>query len=161
MKMQKILVPIDFSSRSFAALERAIDLAREYQSEIVLVHVIEPLPSATGRWSDPTQLLEHSAEDARKKLACVAEPVRQIYPRCCSELRFGYPAEAISDLVKQLNVDLIVVAAGPHTGLFQKILRSLAEKLVCQAPCPVLAVHINQASDGASPVVASAGALES
>jgi universal stress protein A len=161
MKMQRILVPIDFSSGSFAALERAIDLAREHQSDIVLVHVIEPLPSATGRWSDPTQLLEHSAEEARKRLGCVAERIRQIHPRCCSELRFGYPAEAISDLAKQLKVDLIVVAAGAQTGLFQKILRSLAEKLVRQAPCPVLAVHINNGSDRASPVVASAGALES
>ena len=161
MKMQKILVPLDFSSRSFAALARAIDLARERQSEIVLVHVIEPLPSATGRWSDPTQLLEHSAEDARKKLACVAERIRQIYPRCCGELRFGSPAEAISDLAKELNVDLIVVVAGAHAGLFQKILRSLAEKLVRMAPCPVLVVHINHGSDGASPVVASARGPES
>jgi universal stress protein A len=161
MKVQKILVPLDFSSGSFAALERAIDLTTERQSEIVLVHVIEPLPSATGRWSDPTQLLEHSAEDARKKLARVAARVGQFHPRCCSELRFGYPAEAISDLAKQLNADLIVVAAGGHNGLFQKVLRSLAEKLVRMAPCPVLAVHISHHSDGARPVVASAGALES
>lgn len=53
MEIGRILVPIDFSLHSLAALERAIDLAREHKSEIVLVHVIEPLPHGIGRWSDP------------------------------------------------------------------------------------------------------------
>ena len=62
MKIERILVPTDFTRGSHAVLKRAIDVAREHDSEIVLVHVIEPLPYGVGRWTEPTQTLEHCAE---------------------------------------------------------------------------------------------------
>ena len=147
MRIERILVPTDFSLRSFAALERAIDLAREHQSEIVLVHVIEPLPSGAGRWSDPTQLLEHSAKDGRTRLERFTEHARRLYPKCTSELHFGIVYEVISQLARKLNIDLIVVAARSQSGWLDGMMRSVAEKLVRQAPCLVLAVQVDGGVD--------------
>ena len=142
MKIERILVPSDFSRRSLAALERAIDLAREHYSEIVLVHVIEPLPYAAGSWSDSTQLLEHCAEEGRNQLARLTERAVALYPKCTSEVHFGILHEAILELARKLNVDLIVVATRSHHGFFERIRVSLAERLLRQAPCPVLAVQV-------------------
>ena len=133
----------DFSPRSFAALERTIDLAREHDSEIVLVHVIESLPYGVGHSSDPTKLLERLAEDGRNQLAGFTERALSLYPKCTSELHFGIVHQVISELARKLNADLIVVAAGSQRGLLERILGSLAEKLVRQAPCPVLAVQVD------------------
>jgi len=141
MKIERILVPTDFSWRSLAALERAIDLAREHYSEIVLVHVIELLPYGVGRWSDSTQLLEHCAENGRNQLARITKRAVALYPKCTSEVHFGIVHEAISELARKLNIDLIVVAARSHHGVFERIRVSLAERLLRQAPCPVLAVQ--------------------
>jgi universal stress protein family protein len=58
MKIEHILVPVDFSDHSFAALKYAIELAREHTSEVVLVHVVEPLPYGIARFYEPTKLLE-------------------------------------------------------------------------------------------------------
>ena len=58
MKIERILVPTDFSEHSLAALKYAIELAREHESEVVLVHVVEPLPYGIARWYEPTKLLE-------------------------------------------------------------------------------------------------------
>ena len=143
MKTERILMVTDFSRRSLAALERTIDLAREHDSEIVLVHVIESLPYGIGHPSDPTKLLEHLSEDARNKLAGFAKRALSLYPKCTSELHFGIVHQVISELARKLNADLIVVAARSQRGLLERILGSLAEKLVRQAPCPVLAVQID------------------
>jgi len=133
----------DFSPRSIAALERTIDLARQHHSEVVLVHVIESLPYGVGHSSDPTKLLEHLTEDGRNQLAGFTKHALSLYPKCTSELHFGIVHQVISELARKLNVDLIVVAARSQRGLLERILRSLAEKLVRQAPCPVLAVQVD------------------
>lgn len=147
MKIERILVPTDYSQRSLAGLERAIDLAREHNSDIVLVHVVEPLPYGVGRWSDPTELLEHWAEDARNQLAEFTRRAVTQYPKCTSELHFGILHEVISELAAKRNADLVVVAARSHTGFLERIWGSLAERLVRQAPCPVLAVHADDSID--------------
>ena len=143
MKTERILMATDFSPRSLAALERTIDLAREHHSEIVLVHVIESLPHGVGHSSDPTKLLEHLAEDARNQLAGFTKRALSLYPKCTSELHFGIVHQVISELARKLNADLIVVAARSQRGLLERILGSLAKKLVRQAPCPVLAVQVD------------------
>jgi len=147
MKIERILVPTDFSQRSLAALERAIDLAREHDSEIMIVHVIEPLPYGVDRWSDSTQLLEHCAEDGRNQLARLTKRAVALYPKCTSEVHFGILHETISELARKLNVDLIVVAARSRHGFFERIRASLAERLLRQAPCPVLAVQVGGGVD--------------
>ena len=50
MKIERILLPTDFSDHSLAALKYAVELAREHESEVVLVHVVEPLPYGIARW---------------------------------------------------------------------------------------------------------------
>ena len=147
MKIETILVPTDLSLRSLAAVERAIELASEHQSEIVLVHVIEPLPRGVGRWSDPTQLLEQSANDARARLEHFTERASGMYPKCTSELHFGNVHEVISQRARSLNVDLIVVATRSRPRSFDLMMRSVAEKLVREAPCLVLAVRVEDSVD--------------
>jgi nucleotide-binding universal stress UspA family protein len=44
MKIERIMVPTDFSEHSLLALKYALELARDHASEVVLVHVVEPLP---------------------------------------------------------------------------------------------------------------------
>ncbi len=146
MKIDKVLMPIDFSPRSLAALERTIDLAREHHSEIVLVHIIDSLPNRVGL-SDPTKLLEHKAEDGRNQLAAFTKRALSLYPKCTSELHFGMVDQVILELARKLNVDLIVVSARSQRGLLERILGSLVEKLVRQAPCPVLAVQVDGGSE--------------
>ena len=69
MKIERIMVPTDFSEHSLAALRYAIELSPEHGPEIVLVHVVEPLPYGVTRWSEPTKLLEHYAEMASAEMA--------------------------------------------------------------------------------------------
>lgn len=111
------------------------------------MHVIECLPYRVGHSSDPTKLLEHLAEDGRNQLAGFTKRALSLYANCTSELHFGIVHQVISELARKLNADLIVVAARSQRGLLGRILGSLAEKLVRQAPCPVLAVQVDGDSE--------------
>lgn len=143
MKIARILVPTDFSQRSLVALEDAIDIARDHNSQVVLVHVIEPLPYGTSRWDDPTKLLEHSAEHGRNRLESLAKRANDLYPNCTAELHFGILDRVLSQLARNLRVDLVVLPARPQHRFFERFFSSLAEKLVRQVPCPVLALQVD------------------
>ncbi len=141
MKIERILVPTDFSEHSLAALKYAIELAREHESEVVLVHVVEPLPYGVGRWYEPTKLLEDYGEMASGELERFEKQATQLYPKCRSELHFGVVHEVIGELVSKLKVDLIVMSMRGQTHLLDLLIGGTAEKLLRYAPCPVLRIR--------------------
>ena len=141
MKIERILVPTDFSEHSLAALKYAIELAREHESEVVLVHVVEPLPYGVARWYEPTKLLEQYGETASVELKRFEKEATQLYPKCRSELHFGVVHEVIGELVSKLKVDLIVMSMRGQTRILDLLIGGVAEKLLRYAQCPVLRIH--------------------
>ena len=145
---KRILVPTDLSEESFSAFEYAVALAAEYNSEIILAHVVEPLPRGIGHWEDISEALERRAEAARDKLEDFHQQAVALYPRCRSELHFGPAPQVIRDLAAKLKVDLIVTSARPRHGILDRLLGGLPETLVRLASCPVLAVRPSSAPHG-------------
>ena len=141
MKIERIMVPTDFSEHSLAALKYAIELTREHEPEVVLVHVVEPLPYGVTRWSEPTKLLERYAETASGELERFEKEATQLYPKCRSELHFGVVHEVIGELVSKLKVDLIVMSMRGQTHLLDLLIGGIAEKILRYAPCPVLRIR--------------------
>jgi nucleotide-binding universal stress UspA family protein len=141
MKIERIMVPTDFSEHSLAALKYAIELTREHGPEVVLVHVVEPLPYGIARWSEPTKLLERYAETASAELERFEKEATQLYQKCRSELHFGIVHEVIGDLVGKLKVDLIVMSMRGQTHLLDLLIGGTAEKILRYVPCPVLRIR--------------------
>jgi nucleotide-binding universal stress UspA family protein len=141
MKIERIMVPTDFSEHSLAALKYAIELTREHGPEVVLVHVVEPLPYGIARWSEPTKLLERYAETASAELERFEKEATQLYQKCRSELHFGVVHEVIGELVSKLEVDLIVMSMRGQTHLLDLLIGGTAEKILRYAPCPVLRIR--------------------
>jgi universal stress protein A len=141
MKIERIIVPTDFSEHSLAALRYAIELAREHESEVVLVHVVEPLPYGVARWSEPTEVLARYAEGASGELESFLKGATQLYPKCRSELHFGVVHEVIEELVNKLKIDLVVISMRGQTHLIDLLIGGIAEKILRHTPCPVLRVR--------------------
>jgi nucleotide-binding universal stress UspA family protein len=139
--MKRIMVPTDFSERSFEALKYAIELMRDHEPEVVLVHVVEPLPYGIARWSEPTKLLERYAETASNELERFEKQARELYPKCRSELHFGVVHEVIGQLMRKIQVDLIVMSMRGETHLLDLLIGGKAEKILRCSPCPVLRIH--------------------
>jgi nucleotide-binding universal stress UspA family protein len=143
MKIDRILVPVDFSEHSLTALKYAMELARAHESEVVLVHVVEPLPRGAARWSDATKLLEHHGEKASKELKRFEKEATQVYPKCRSVLYFGVAHEVIEEVVRKLNADLVVISMRGQTPLLDLLVGGTADQLLRRAPCPVLRLLTN------------------
>ena len=141
MKIARILVPTDFSDHSHEALKYAIELARDHQSEVVLLHVVEPLPYGAASWNEPTKLLEHYTETASAELKRFEEEAIRLYPKCRSELHFGAVHEVVGELVNKMNIDLIVMSMRGQNQLLDLLIGSVAEKILRHAPCPVLRIR--------------------
>jgi nucleotide-binding universal stress UspA family protein len=140
MKINRILVPTDFSRDSLKALNYAIDFAQPEDTELLLVNVVEPIRN-TRLVPDVSELLESRREDAAEKLAALEKRTKERYPNCRAEVHFGIPYQAIVEVAKKWNADLIIISTHGHTGLYHLFLGSVAERVVRIAECPVLTVR--------------------
>jgi nucleotide-binding universal stress UspA family protein len=140
---RRILVPVDFSLRSPAALSFAVDLARQHAAEIELLHVVP----AAGRlsvvfdaWSG--RPMPHAPEsvvlDAREKLESLLSSVDHRAVTVHQKIDEGDPAATIVRLAAEDGADLIVLGARGHDHFLRG---SVAARLWGCAPCPVLTLR--------------------
>jgi nucleotide-binding universal stress UspA family protein len=137
-----ILVPTDFSPSSEAAIDAAIDLAQRFDAKVTLVHVwqlpIYPYMEAMMNIAALTSEVERGAAEALEKQA---QQVRGRFPSVQSVLQMGLPWQAILELVKAQQVDLVVMGTNGRRGFEHLMLGSVAEKVVRLSPVPVLTVR--------------------
>ena len=141
---KKVLCPIDFSEPAWAALEVAVEVARQYDAELTLFHAYE-LPGYTlpeGSVVASPKMLQELAEQAETHLAEWKRKAEAMGLRSVLTAKgIGEPALEIVDLAKEGAFDLIVVGTHGRTGLRHAILGSVAERVVRRAACPVLTIH--------------------
>lgn len=139
LKPQCILVPVDFSESSLTALDHALLLAQQNQSQLILLHVIEPFsPSILA---NTAELQRDIKAIAHKRLITLADATKKIWSRTGRELRSGHPVATILALAKRVNADLIVMGTHGRTGFRRTLIGSVAERVVRLAPCSVLIVR--------------------
>src|SRR5581483_4379209 len=140
-KVDKILVPIDFSPCSEAALSYAVFLSGQLKATLLLVHVIPPLgypidfatvqPLAYQEFKKGTAVaLEKSAERWRRE----GIPIE-------THLLKGEPEIEIGAAAAHLECDLIVMGTHGRKGMAHLLMGSVAEKVVRSAPVPVVTIR--------------------
>ncbi len=147
---RKILVPVDFSPCSEEAYRLALSLARIFQAEVLLLHVVDlkslgalnmlglALPSEEA--AQKKRLRHHARLQARRLLQ--AEEAKGLTVRRL--LAEGTPFVEIARAARSEQADLIVLGSyGGQTGNVEKIFfGSTAEKVVRTVTCPVLTVPV-------------------
>ncbi len=145
-EIRRILVPVDFSQCSRAALEHAIVLAERFGAPIDVVHVWEPphyvgpefLIRERGEKGHPVQ--EYALDQAKKEMDQFLSGFRE---RDRFHLRFesGKAYQTIIKLATDEHYDAIVMGTHGRTGLQHLLIGSVAEKVVRAAPCPVMTIR--------------------
>jgi nucleotide-binding universal stress UspA family protein len=138
-----IVVPVDFSPESWAAVHEALPLATGPEA-LHVVHVLPPIVAA-----DPAAAWEVQAGPAD------VERVRDLLARRLAEeglaaaqvrVRVGDPGCEIAALADELRAELIVLPSHGRTGLRRLLIGSVAERVVRLAACPVLVLRNGGAS---------------
>jgi universal stress protein A len=145
MNAKKILLPIDFSYPSDAALPFAAALAKESNAQLLILHVDE-LPLAYG--GEMYYGLLNPTRDELMKMLCNVKPTDPSI-RVAHHLVEGNPIGAIVRFAKDEAVDLIVIGSHGRTGIGRALMGSVAEGVVRKAQCPVL-VHKQPAAKPAA-----------
>jgi nucleotide-binding universal stress UspA family protein len=145
--IRRILIAIDGSDPSFNASTFAIDLAKRFEAELMVLHVIDPrykeleiaLSPRPGRFKE---IATRVMEDGKK----IVETVRHK----ATEMNVNVKTDVISDIssvtkdileyAKVNKVDIIVVGSRGMTGFKKLLVGSVASGVVTYAHCPVVVV---------------------
>jgi nucleotide-binding universal stress UspA family protein len=139
LKIETILVPLDFSPASLGALDYAVWLAKQFHAAIHLVHVYPPDEASSVPGA--AHLLLQSAGAIERLNEELTGLHRKHVPAFCPEnchIRGGRPYEEIVHVAREIDADLIVLSTRGHSGLKHLLLGSTAERVVRNTPCPVL-----------------------
>jgi nucleotide-binding universal stress UspA family protein len=145
---KRILAPTDFSSYADNALRTAVDIARQYQAAVFLLHVIDEniqqcaadyCLSDTVMKEIEQESMAVSTDKLRQQITRVVGPVadREISP----QVTRGVPYDEILRQQEEKKIDLIVIASHGRTGILRILIGSVAEKIMRAAKCPVLLVR--------------------
>jgi len=139
----RILVPTDFSHRSEAAVDYAVELARRMHAHLTLLHVL-PEPSALDYTMGgfPQEEWDQQKLEAEKNLAEAITRAKRTFLEVDSKLRSGLDLRhEILSAAKEASADLLVLSTHGYTGWKHLLFGSDAEKILKQASCPILVIR--------------------
>ncbi len=147
MKIERILVPTDFSPCADHALEYALLLREKLGAKLTLMHVwevpqgigIESMPFIAMQGGDRVSLMDYVRAEAEKSLAELVDKLAKRGIEVGSKLVPGYAPLMI--LEAQKDYDLIVIGTHGRGAIAHFLLGSVAERVVRKAKTPVLTIR--------------------
>jgi nucleotide-binding universal stress UspA family protein len=140
--MKTILVPTDFSQNAYTALLYAADLAERQRARLVLLHVFQ---KATYWFETLTEIREKEnalRQDSLRQLEELknspALSGRQL--EITTEIRNGRVTQEILELVRKMNMDMIVMGSKCATFPGEGLHNTLTTEVVEKTSCPVLVI---------------------
>jgi nucleotide-binding universal stress UspA family protein len=147
LRIDKILVPVDFSDCSREGLRYAIEFARKFAAKITVLHVLDPGYSEPKDMRTMQHLGGFAGASVRRVLKEVRQEMRKFVrsvafgrTKANSEITIGPPVEQISDFARANDFDLIITSTHGLTGFKHVLIGSIAEHLVRQSRVPILVV---------------------
>lgn len=138
LQKNRVLVPIDFSEQSFAALEPAREFVTA-ASQLYVLHVLLPLhPAEPGViWNN----IDDQQRQQKVEKALRDRFQNSDYQNIHINVTVGDPSSEIIDYAKAIEADLIVIPSHGRTGIARFFLGSVAERVVRFAHCPVVVLR--------------------
>ncbi|MEZ5363602.1 MAG: universal stress protein [Bryobacterales bacterium] len=142
LNIKKILVPVDFSDRSVAAAEHAVELAKKFEAKLYFAHFVPPSPYeyaafdegfyAASAWPD----LEKVREPLVKRMG---ELIEKVKPKGEVEqiIKRGDPAFEVEALIAERKIDLAVMPTHGYGPFRRFVLGSVVSKVLHDVKIPV------------------------
>ena len=139
--MKKIIIPVDFSKHSEYALETAAALAKRYNSELIVMHMLELSESIISTTS------AHRNEETAFMLMTANKKFETFLDQPYLEgltvtpiIKHHKVLKEVSDVAKSVNADLVVIGSRGHSEHDGVFTGSNTEKVVRYSETPVLVV---------------------
>jgi nucleotide-binding universal stress UspA family protein len=152
VEIKTVLVPTDLRPESMIALRYALTLAKQFNANLTLLHVLEePYTSDTELKPGAEELPILKKSNEERALALLEEELRSEYRNCRSCFRVGSPFSQIVHEAENINASIIVISSHSY-GWLERILHgSDADMILHSTLCPVLVVKEPSIAQGAEP----------
>lgn len=152
----KILIPLDESPLSEQAVPVAIEMAKQFKSELILLQAVPPVTMATADlggsgMENPTMttlavenartLEENNVKAATAYMERKVQDTRSTGIKVSTRIVNDTPAKAILDVAKNESVDLIIITTHGRSGLGRAIVGSVADHVIRHAGIPVMVIR--------------------
>ncbi len=155
IKIERILIPTDFSPTSLAAIRYGLSMARDHGATVIVCHAIAMLTDHAwedysyigSSWFSHTQpspideILHNKRQELQRFLEDMIEPQLLRGVRVVPEVRIGGVVEEIVQTARELLCDLIIMTSRERSSLDSLFSGSLTQQVVRWAFCPVLSIQ--------------------
>jgi nucleotide-binding universal stress UspA family protein len=150
--LSQVLVAIDGSLASFDAADYAIMLAKQHNSQLILLHVLHPVEYYSSlqffevrQPQDSTILIEQAKKEANKWFDDIKQKIGEIPLDKQIKIETKIilstkTVDSILDYAEDKDVDLIVIGTRGRSGIKKLLLGSTASGVVTYSHCPVTIV---------------------
>jgi nucleotide-binding universal stress UspA family protein len=138
--LSTVAVGTDGSPTASEAVRMAVDVARRYEAELVLLSAFKDSAGAAGTGADSSGEIEWSSSGSarvREILARTEDDLRRQGIDCTTRADEGDPAEVLVRLAQECGADLLVIG---NKGMHRRVLGSVPNTVTHKAPCSVLVV---------------------
>ena len=142
ISINRILVPTDFSEHGLSALNYAATFADEFSASVDLFHVIEPIPvGATLTHGIGARVQDEIRKAAEQQMEALNGEWQKHSFSVRRSVVEGHPFVEIVRKARECEADVIVMGTHGRGAVTHMLLGSVAERVVREAPCPVLTVR--------------------
>ncbi|MCG8634967.1 MAG: universal stress protein [Desulfobacterales bacterium] len=136
-----IMCAIDFSGFGPLIMGYGKALAREFQADLSLCHIIQDtvmLSSHAQAGFATEEVTAQRIEDAKEAIDLLSEEADM---EANSIVSLGHPADEITRMAKKHGVDLVIAATHGGSGIKRFLVGSVTDRLVKTLECPLLVLH--------------------
>ena len=143
--VKRILVVSSMTKSSRKAIQYGVSLSKKYGTELYVLHVIyHPFGFDLEGWNLPIPSLEEEykriIKEAKEELDAVINQEKKKGMSIKEMTREGEPAKEILKVVKEENIDLIVMLSHSEWRLEHFLFGRIKEELIRKTPCSILLV---------------------
>ena len=137
---ESILVPYNATSGAKRGLKAAVELARRVNGQITLITCIEPQSIFSFFKKDKAKKFEEEKQVIEKELEKIESSIKIKNPITHIILETSFAPSAITDYVRENNIDLVVIGQTKFLGTEGRYHESMANYLVKSLKCPLLII---------------------
>ncbi len=142
-KIEKILFPIDFAENFETLLPWVSTFVNSFDATLYVLFVAQDLGDFTSfvPHGNLQQFQEEALKAAQKKMSVKAKEDFKAFKKVEARVAQGSPAEKIIEAAQKEGMDLIIMGTHGRKGIERAIFGSVCDKVVRNAPCPVLTIN--------------------
>ncbi len=141
--MKNILVTIDFNKDEALLIDKAVQLAKAFDSKLWLMHIAAPDPDFVGYDVGPQYIRDSRAKELKQEHQQLQEYADNLKEKGVDSeglLIQGPTIDMILEESKKLHVDLIIAGHHKHGFFYSQFVESVSSEIIRKSKIPVLIV---------------------